>query len=257
MNAHKSQSGFGLVPVIIVLLVVGVIGFVGWRLYDMSQAAREDASYGPSSQESVNQTEDESDMTIPDGFKTYESKDIGVAFAYPEAWGDVVLNPGPETSHLVNGSEYELKFSGTKAVFAGVRSSDWEHDQAKGHDGGFSASGSIPPDYDEYLKNISAVTYVNDENSLLVSTAFGGIGCNAVGELLLHKLTGNATYQDIAFLYLDKIYDPESSTFDKETGQWSNGDPTAICNEATYKNYISAEHAAELKKVNATIKVVK
>lgn len=250
MNISKSQSGIAHLIIIIVVVVVGAIGLIGWRLYGSELTSSGDAVYGPSNRQPTKQTDGASDANVPDGFKAYESKDMGVAFAYPQAWGDVVVNPGPETNHLVNGSEYELKFSATKAVFAGVRSADWTHDPEAGHDGSFYAGSFTNFKHAEYTMYSDVVTYINDDTSMLISAGVGGLGCNAVAELLVRQLEDNATYPAIAFLYIDKLMDYDSG--DKEAGIA----PEDICADENYKKYISTEHAEELKKVNATIKVL-
>ena len=38
MSKLTRQAGFGVVEIILVLAVLGLIGFVGWRLYDQNKA---------------------------------------------------------------------------------------------------------------------------------------------------------------------------------------------------------------------------
>lgn len=38
MNMQKnSQSGFGVVEVLLLLIIVGIIGFTGWRVYEANK----------------------------------------------------------------------------------------------------------------------------------------------------------------------------------------------------------------------------
>ncbi|MFT4532574.1 MAG: hypothetical protein ACI9T8_000600 [Candidatus Saccharimonadales bacterium] len=65
---------------------------------------------------------------------TYTNADLGFSFDYPASWGDVVVTDGIEKSHLVAGDDKLFSFSNNPLVTAGVRTSDWTHNDG-GHDG--------------------------------------------------------------------------------------------------------------------------
>lgn len=84
MNFKKSQAGFTPIHLLLILVLIGIIGLVGWKVYDAGKSVKPgDSSTTP---EPVTTKED---SKIPDGFEGYENKEKGFKFAYPQAWGKV------------------------------------------------------------------------------------------------------------------------------------------------------------------------
>lgn len=89
MKLTKNQSGFSHILLVLLLVVVlGGIGFAGYKVYDSKKAK-------PAAQTSntpVTEKKDEikkEESKIPEGFVEYENKDLGFTFAYPKEWGEV------------------------------------------------------------------------------------------------------------------------------------------------------------------------
>lgn len=176
-------------------------------------------------------------FVLPTDWQWYENKDLGFKFAYPKSWGSVSVQDGEEAKrqHLIKGSEKEITFSSNTNVTAGIVSKDWEHDPAKGHGGLLTAASYSKSTYEDLTSSeIKTKTHIHDNNSILISTEFAGIGCLGVGELLISQLKDNTVYPAVAFLYYDKKYTD------------SQCDENAL-------NLVSELHIDELKQLGRSI----
>jgi prepilin-type N-terminal cleavage/methylation domain-containing protein len=101
----SNQKGFSLPEILIALVVVGLLGVIGWLVYDQqNNKTNEQHSVV---QKSAEKKTDNSTSTeaIPDGFTRYQNKEFGFSFNYPSEWGSVVPASPPNLE--------ELLFSGT------------------------------------------------------------------------------------------------------------------------------------------------
>lgn len=94
MKTLRTQRGFTGVEALIILLVVGIIGFAGWKVYDAKKSS--DKSYDNASK---------SDAAIVDKdalekakLTEFQSKDLGFTFSYPKDWGDAAIKDGAVVS---------------------------------------------------------------------------------------------------------------------------------------------------------------
>ncbi len=74
----KSQKGFTLVEGLLILLVVGVIGGIGWFVYDRNKPS-----------ERTKQVTAINQASVTSDFIQYESKELGFKFSYPKVWGEI------------------------------------------------------------------------------------------------------------------------------------------------------------------------
>ncbi len=134
MKIHKSQSGFSPVHVVLILVLVGIIGFTGWKVYDAGKPTKmvDSNAVTPDAKKESNRAEENK---IPDGFTEYENKDLGFKFIYPQSWGEVQVNK-TETESLASGSSYRLSFLLKKEINASFRSKDWKMKEGVGGRGG-------------------------------------------------------------------------------------------------------------------------
>lgn len=90
------QKGFSAIEVIIIVVVIGLIGFGGWWVYQANNKPQTSDSttnnQGQSNEESANLTQ-------------YSNTDLGIAFAYPKEWGNVTTEPGAPSGILLSFSE--------------------------------------------------------------------------------------------------------------------------------------------------------
>ncbi len=91
-----NQKGFSAIEILIVIIVITLVGFVGWRVYDSnkdegsSSATQQDDQTNEQQDEveqtQVNQKNEEPVDTIPDGWTEYKDAKTGVSFLHPLAW---------------------------------------------------------------------------------------------------------------------------------------------------------------------------
>lgn len=80
MNKHKRQLGFGAVEVILILIIIGLVGFVGWRVYEAQKQT-------VTPQPTTNHTEPPpSEAPVQDKYAAYTDPDFGYTFEYPKDW---------------------------------------------------------------------------------------------------------------------------------------------------------------------------
>lgn len=237
----NNQKGFGTVESVLILIIVGLIGFIGWYVWD---SKNDEPVETARTVQTIKKTEVNKDK-IPEGYTEFKSKVVGVGFAYPKDWGNANLTSGPETSHLIKGSEYKISFSKDANITAGLVSKDREHDPAKGHGGLLYAGAFVNSDfnYADYKKYTKVTEYEASSKTTLFSGPLLAIGCEGVGTVLIKSIDGNSTYGSIAFMRFDKKLDLDST---------SETDQTAICDN--YNSYISKSNVDELKKLSGTVK---
>jgi len=77
MNKYKHQNGFGIIELIISIVVLGVIAFIGWRVYESQNSSpktstqNEEQSQSPASEEK---------------YAKYTDTEFGYQFEYPNTW---------------------------------------------------------------------------------------------------------------------------------------------------------------------------
>jgi hypothetical protein len=238
---HRNQSGVAALTIIGLILIFAVVGFTGWRVWEARKDAKKQLESGSSQQATKTEPKNE-ESKVPEGYTLYENKDLGFKFSYPKEWGEAKTSAGPETGHLIKGSEFTISFTKNDNVTAGVVSKDWKHDPNLGHGGQVYAGAYSGISYAELTKYGGTTTQQKDDMSFIVSQGISGVSCIGAGNILVHSLDGNKTYPAIAFLYFDK----------KNSGQTSPEE--AICEK--YKEYISQAHVDELKKISTTIEVL-
>ncbi len=85
-----NQRGFGVIGILILTVVVGLLGAVGWLVYDRQKLAKQDNT----SQERNNSSEkavlldnkNSDEKPINSGWKVYISEKLKISFEYPEGW---------------------------------------------------------------------------------------------------------------------------------------------------------------------------
>lgn len=111
MKRKMNQRGFAAIEVVGILVLIGIVGFVGWRVYDASQNSGK--SYDSASQSDPSLTTKKKSSTItpppadqpspykvPDGYTEYKNTTLGFKFAYPKSWGTAKLQSDPASTDL-------------------------------------------------------------------------------------------------------------------------------------------------------------
>lgn len=50
MKKLTTQSGFAIIPILLLAVIIGLVGFVGWRVYDMQQSTKTNTSVSVNTQ---------------------------------------------------------------------------------------------------------------------------------------------------------------------------------------------------------------
>ncbi len=239
MKITKSQTGFTPLHALLLLVLLGIIGFTGWKVYDAGKSAETTSSNTVTP--AANQAQQQPPVsTIPEGFVEYKNDALGFKFAYPKEWGAASTQVSFEGGHAKTGDEYLIKFSSNDKITAAVRSKDYVHDPEKGH-GGFYNGATGLLEYKKFVPAGTATSYPyevfkNDDNSYLIAgvTCTNHSGCNAAAELLLvRKLEQNTKYAALTLLFLKSIEpDPVGDNFETlKNVQWQSHIPESLADE--------------------------
>lgn len=143
-----------IVLVIVSIILLTIVGFLSVLL------SREDRTISNTqeitSAQELEQKDQEEVVEEDASFDAVaEFSNEEVVFEYPASWGEAVAENGPETDHLIAGSEKLITFSQNPNVRAGYQTTDWEHDPELGHDGllypGFLDFSGTVTDYKSYI----------------------------------------------------------------------------------------------------------
>lgn len=85
----KNEKGFSMVEMLIVIVLVGLTGAVGWLVYDRQNNKKDTAT--PSVTQNTDDTAKKSEL--PAGFAKYSICNTGVTLAYPSSWGEAKQAP--------------------------------------------------------------------------------------------------------------------------------------------------------------------
>lgn len=116
-----NNKGFGVVEGLLVLVVIGIIGGTGFYVYKTNSKTG-NGSDGTSIEKAEKDSSDENKEKIPEGYKKFENKDLGISFIYPSEWGEVVKTEFDDQGN----SEY-FNFSKFDHVTMGSLQSDYTH----------------------------------------------------------------------------------------------------------------------------------
>lgn len=123
---------------ILVVLVVLLLGAGAYALFMNSDSDDEPVSTAQTENNTSTEPEntEEEPAGCDEGMTEFAGDNIGLHFCYPVSWGNASLKDGPEKTadHLVAGDGRQIEFSGNPDVVAGLRSTDWKHNDM-GHDG--------------------------------------------------------------------------------------------------------------------------
>ena len=91
MNILKNQQGITTTTVIGFILILGIVGFTGWRVMDANKAIDENkvVSNHPATKNEAD-SEIVEDTPVPEGLNRYSNKELDLTFDYPEAWDEEV-----------------------------------------------------------------------------------------------------------------------------------------------------------------------
>jgi hypothetical protein len=86
MNYKNSQAGFTPIHLLSILVLIGIIGFTGWRVYDAGKSTKsaDSSSVVPIINNTPKPQSEQSN--IPEGFVEYKDEKLNLTFIYPKTW---------------------------------------------------------------------------------------------------------------------------------------------------------------------------
>lgn len=89
-----NQKGFSVVEVLIVIVVIGLVGAIGWTVYARQDNDQDKQTPTPTS--SQNEEADQATETADpyEGWQTYTNSQLGYSFKYPDSWTVTPINYG-------------------------------------------------------------------------------------------------------------------------------------------------------------------
>jgi type II secretory pathway pseudopilin PulG len=117
-----NQKGFGVVEILIILVIVGLLGAVGWLVYDRQKIKTDNMTRAnQTSQQALNQQTPQQAAKTADpymGWKEFENASLALTFKYPAEWKIVDDSSNLGTLIRVQSSDYlrdeNIGFSGTE-----------------------------------------------------------------------------------------------------------------------------------------------
>ncbi len=87
MRLRTNQSGIALIAVLLLLVLAGIIGFAGWRVYDSQKSTSTSLDNSNKSDAAIiEQVDVEPKGELPKDSLTYTNNDLGFALKYPKDW---------------------------------------------------------------------------------------------------------------------------------------------------------------------------
>jgi hypothetical protein len=176
-----NQKGFSVIGILIVIVVIGLAGGVGWYVQSKSRSDKSISTTGiaPDNTASTDKsTEKSTETTIPADYIWYENKVIGFKFAYPKSWGTIQRtgddNPDLITNGL-NGHPLRTVFqNGDKNTFP--RGNELSGDTGVGTDEGLYAGGYLEKDGKYYSVAKYTAKEVEIPKEKILSMVTSGLG---------------------------------------------------------------------------------
>lgn len=222
-----NEAGFGAVEAILIIIIVAVLGFVGWYVYKQKsliktpkesaqQNSKKDESSAAASQVTAN-------CTAPAEYTVYTNEEIGYCFVYPTIWGTVTLHDGVINPAYEPAGAYWGSFSANaNASFGHVRT-DWTYG-GPGRGGPINATGfTVYETFTPYESTPSTII-INNADKVLVAT---NSGLDTEGAIVKsqRRFTETPNYAGMSF----QLNVPASGSFDPSTDS-----PSSLVTEAQF-----------------------
>lgn len=151
MKLKNNQAGVANLAVLLIVVILVVIGFVGWKVGDNSNSKRDNQTV-------ANTTKANSNLSETDKTKTEEIskqvtiviEELGISFSGPETLSDLTYSPRTSTTD-----------DGKKMLIA-----DFSSKSLTAFDSGCAASESAPP-----LGNIAKITGLSPQDPTATNSA--------------------------------------------------------------------------------------
>ncbi len=242
-----NQTGVAHLIAILIVIVVGIVGFTGWKVYDSQKGTKQSLDNSNKSDivksESKKAEVKKDEPKIPDGFAVYENKEFGFKFAYPKEWGKVTIKDTRYGGDQDKGKRWGLVFDGNKNITAGLTSKDWV--PAGGRGGACTVADgsdyqSLPSPQPTNQATFVQKILAKSSNYYLTEWAENGY-CSNIALRIDYIYANNPTYLTLRILY--NVHDFKVESQETEFNQYVT-DPS---------KFISADLVDTMKKVASSI----
>lgn len=114
MKKLNNQTGFSAVEALLILVIVGILGFTGWFVYHSQNVANKDyTSQASTSQTPTTKKSDTSSNAKTKAmatWATFSDATVGLTFKYPSDWGQAKLQTMNATPSNTNNTFYKIAF---------------------------------------------------------------------------------------------------------------------------------------------------
>ena len=176
MNKLKrNESGFGTVETLLVIVIVAVLGFVGWYVYKQKnsktpkETSSDTAQQAAKDKDSSSASKAAASCTAPAEYTAYTNTEIGYCFVYPTAWGTVTLHPGVINPAYEPAGAYWGSFSANANASFGHVKTDWTY-SGPGRGGPINAMGFTVYEMFTPHESTPSTIRINNADKVLVAT---------------------------------------------------------------------------------------
>lgn len=158
----KTDSGFGVVEVLVAIVVVGLMVTVGWLYYSNSKEQAEDSAAQHTQQTSKEQPK----QKVADTLELADSE-IGVKFSYPKNWVTLKCDHRPKSLYLASDDRGIGKSESQKSILCS--DNDFPPQVSfKLEESGFTPGSNLMPPQELKIDDHVAYkyTYISDDNGL-------------------------------------------------------------------------------------------
>lgn len=114
-KSHLNNKGFGAIQALLILVVILVIGFVGWSVWHHKRQAVKSTGNSAVTQKPGPATHESTKTDPYEGWQTFESASLGISFKYPSDWsiptGGIDESGIELHSPVANGYYFNLAFA--------------------------------------------------------------------------------------------------------------------------------------------------
>lgn len=117
----SNQKGFSAVEVIVVVVVAGLIGAVGWVVYDRQKSNNDQSKTSKldakTDKRKADTSSDKEQYTAPQGWVKYDNQGEGISFYYPSSWDKWGEDYPDWTGLSAQGNEFKVTRSSVDSTF--------------------------------------------------------------------------------------------------------------------------------------------
>ena len=225
---RNQQAGFSGIEGLLILVIILLIGGVGWFVYKQKDSKSSKETGKEKSQQAENASSDAENAgtlscVAPAEYTVYTNTEIGYCFAYPTVWGTVTLHNGVIDPGYEPAGAYWGSFSANNQASFGHVKTDWTY-TGPGRGGPINATGFTA--YSTFTADPSTPSTIRINNADKVLVATNSI-LDIEGSIVKsqRRFTSTPNYAGMSF----QLNVPSTGSFDPYSDS-----PSALVTEAQF-----------------------